>query len=33
MGLCKGELRLPLITAGENTQAMMLDALKGLNLL
>ena len=33
MGLCKGELRLPLIDASEGTRAMMDEALKALNLL
>lgn len=33
LGLCKGELRLPLIEAGEETQAMMLAALKELHIL
>lgn len=33
MGLCTGELRLPLIEAGEATKAMMLAALKKLGLL
>jgi len=33
MGLCKGELRLPLIEAGEATRAMMDEALETLQLL
>lgn len=33
LGLCRGELRLPLIEAGEETQAMMLAALKELHIL
>ena len=33
LGLCKGELRLPLIDASEGTRAMMDEALKALNLL
>ena len=33
MGLCTGELRLPLIEAGDATKGMMLAALKKLGLL
>lgn len=33
MGLCAGELRLPLIEAGDETKALMLSALKQLHLL
>ena len=32
MGLCKGDLRLPLIDAGEETRRMMDEALAGLQL-
>lgn len=33
LGLCEGELRLPLIDAGADTRAMMDEALRGLSLL
>lgn len=33
LGLCEGELRLPLIDAGTDTRAMMDEALRGLSLL
>lgn len=33
LGLCEGALRLPLIDAGEDTRAMMDEALRGLSLL